>query len=272
MRIPYLHLLDRCVVSLIKECNAGKVQTDRKKVDFLRYLRTLDRPGDYVSPLLSIVEGEHGREDTAGEKSACQRKESEEVRRFFRFASTDSDYLDACSETVGSTFTEFRESAWNERENFLRNAAPLIAQGIKKHHRKSVEHQLFALAQSADLSASDPIVVLCLACLYENGHARSVIKPTEPPFYNVLNDVHTLSRVEAIRAQIQRSGFSLKTKFISRDKGLMQMRSQIDISDRAITDVGELQCTMRYRPELFPALPENDYLALMDRIMQTTPQ
>jgi hypothetical protein len=271
MRIPYLHLLDRCVVSLIKECNSGKIQTDPKTVEFIRHLRTLDRPGDYFSPLLSIVEGEHGREDTADEKRSCQRKESEHVRRFFRSASTDSNYLDACSGMVGITFTENRESAWDAREQFLRIAAPLIAKGVKKEQRKSIEHELVASAQSACLSAGDPVVVLCLACLYGSDHARSVIKPKELPLYNVLNDVHTLSRVGLIQALIQQNRIPLKTNFISRDKGLVKTRSHIDITELKLTGDGYLQCMMRYRPELFPALSEIDYLALMDRIMPTEP-
>lgn len=92
MYIPFLHLLDRNAVSLIKESNAGKIQTDATKIGFLQKLRRLDRKQDYVSPLLSIIEGEHGRADTVEEKMAAQWKESDAVRHFFKSAQTDSDF------------------------------------------------------------------------------------------------------------------------------------------------------------------------------------
>lgn len=84
MDIPYLHLLDRNAVSLIKEANAGKEQLSQKKIAFLDRLRKLDRLGDYISALLSIIEGELGREDTVGEKALCQAKESTALRHFFQ--------------------------------------------------------------------------------------------------------------------------------------------------------------------------------------------
>lgn len=94
MYIPFLHLLDRNAVSLIKESNAGKIQTDATKIGFLQKLRRLDRKQDYVSPLLSIIEGEHGRADTVEEKMAAQRRSrtrsdiSSSLRRPTRIFST----------------------------------------------------------------------------------------------------------------------------------------------------------------------------------------
>jgi hypothetical protein len=92
--------LDRNAVSLIKEANVGRIQTVRRKIDFLLCLRELDRSDSYISPLLSIIEGERGREDTTEEKAECQKKESAALRFFCKIATVDSDYLDASQSIV----------------------------------------------------------------------------------------------------------------------------------------------------------------------------
>lgn len=266
MYIPYLHLLDRNAVSLIKESNAGKAQTDRKKIAFLQRLRRLDRQQDYVSPLLSIMEGERGQEDTAEEKAACQRKESEAIRRFFKAAHTDSDLLDACSDVTGRVFSGHRESGWDAREAFLSDAASLIADPVRKDQRQRVESHLVALAAKTELSPNDPLVVLCLACLHGSEDARSVIKPRKLDAYNVLSDLHVLSRVGAVRAVAQQYPARLRVRFVSMDKGLVGVLAQIGLVSGLLSADGDLQLDLAYRHGLFPGLTEAAYVALLRTI------
>ncbi|MBR8058927.1 hypothetical protein [Burkholderia dolosa] len=88
-----IFLLDRNVVSLIKDAVAGKTQTDAKKQAYLEWLRTLDVPAHSISPLLSIMEGEKGYEDSIREKAASLEKETHAVGLFFECASTDAAHL-----------------------------------------------------------------------------------------------------------------------------------------------------------------------------------
>jgi hypothetical protein len=267
MYTPFLHLLDRNAVALIKDSNAGKIQTDKKKIDFLRRLRQLDSERDYVSPLLSIMEGEHSRKDTAEEKVACQRKESGAVRRFFKLANTDSDFLDANGNVLGQVFTEYREGGWIAREAFLRAAAPLISSAVKKNERKTIEDQLIAMALEAGLTQLDPLLVICLACLYGSEDARKLIKPSNLNTYNVLSDLHVLSRVALVQSVAGDHGAALRVRVVSRDSGLMGVLSHIELVDCKLRAEGELQLTLRYGEGLFPALSNDHYLNLLDKLI-----
>lgn len=90
-----LLLLDRNAVAILKDAVAGKPQPDEKKQAALEALRALDVPEHSFSPLLSIIEGEKGREDTVDEKAGCLEKETDVIGAFFTRANTDAAHLGA---------------------------------------------------------------------------------------------------------------------------------------------------------------------------------
>jgi hypothetical protein len=255
-------------VSLIKASNENKIQTDKKKIAFLSRLRRLDRPKDYISPLLSIIEGELGREDSAAEKSACQRKESEAIRNFYKWATTDSDYLDQSSKMIGDVFTEYREGGWPAREKYLQEASHLIAKGVKKDKRKAIEEQLIALSLRVGLKPSDPLVVLFMACLHGSEEARKVIKPNALCVYNVLNDLHVLSRMGSIQSSANSNRALLRIRFVSMDEGLVGVLSKIEIVECKMSVDGELQMVIKFLPELFTELSEEERIDLLNRLVK----
>ncbi|TDB43248.1 hypothetical protein [Photorhabdus luminescens] len=110
-----MYLLDRNVVNLIKNVVAGKELTDKRKLHYVQFLRRIDTPMSYISPLLSIIEGECGREDNAEEKANCQKEESEALRQFFSIANIDSDHLDA----LRDCFTTERAGQWVPEKCFF---------------------------------------------------------------------------------------------------------------------------------------------------------
>ena len=267
MLVPHLYLLDRNAVSVIKESNAGKVQSEKKKIRFLNHLRSLDRVGAFITPLLSIMEGEHGKADTAEEKSACQRKESESLRQFFRFAKIDSDYLDTTSSLLGQIFTNHREKAWEQRERFCAVAAPMIAHQVKREQRRTLESQLIALAKDFELDATEPIVALILACLYESEDARRVVKPAKFNAYNVLSDLHMLSRINMVAAIAGEHDRSLRVTFLSMDSGLNGVLKHIKVVERKMSE-GILTLRTQYSRGLFPALSEAEHIDLLYRLIE----
>jgi len=261
--IPFLHLLDRNAVSLIKDSVAGKIQEDKKKINFLFHLRSLDNQNDYVSPLLSIIEGEKGQEDSAVEKSQCQLTESEAVRLFFRHAQTDSTLLDLTSHIVGGVFSDYKESQWTIRLEVLQNISLLIANPVATSKRKSIENEIIECARSAGLSISDPMVVLCLASLYGSNDARKVIKPKEGKLYNCLSDIHVLSRIGYIKAIAKSQSIPLRVRFVTMDEGLFGVLSNIKIKGCNIQQDGTLGLTISYGKGLFPQISEEEYIALL---------
>ena len=62
-------------MDVIKIAVSGKNQKGAPQEEMLAKLRQWDTPAYAFSPLLSLIEGEHGREDSAAEKAAGQMKE-----------------------------------------------------------------------------------------------------------------------------------------------------------------------------------------------------
>lgn len=261
-----LFLPDRNVVSLIKQAVAGRVPSDPKKQAYLAWLHRLDVPEHSVSPLLSIMEGEKGYEDSVSEKEACLEKETAAVGQFFKLASTDSVHLLSLKNMAAQLFAGPRENPWQERAVFLVKAAPLVAHKVAARKRKAVDDDLTQLALAAGLCPNDPIVVFFLACLYGNDAARKVIKPKNPGVHNVLTDIHIVFRVGMVKAAAQQLPIPLKVRLLTRDDGLFEMLNQMRISQPQFNVAGGLQMDIHYAPELFPELPDTDIVAMMRRL------
>ncbi len=91
------------------------------------------------------------------------------------------------------------------REVFFQRAVELIATKVSQNKRLAVERDLICAAKFTGLSTDDALLMLCLACLYGNDDARKVIKPHCPNSYNVLNDLHVISRIGLIKAVVKQS-------------------------------------------------------------------
>ncbi|WP_434716932.1 hypothetical protein P5X00_14575 [Paraburkholderia sp. A2RO-4L] len=259
-------LLDRNVVSLIKSAVDGRVPTDAKKRAFLDGLRALDLPENSFSPLLSLMEGEKGREDSAEEKAECLEKETEAIGRFFTRASTDTCYLRGLKDVVSELFAGMAESRWDDRGEFLMQAAPRVIQKVAGRERRDVEDELIRLAIASGLAPDDAIVMLLLACLYGSDAARRVIKPARPNAWNVLSDLHVISRVGMVKAVAGQSPIPIRVRFLTRDEGLHGVLTHVRIVHSQITASGGLQMGIRYTPGLFPDLAETDVIALLQRL------
>jgi len=262
-----LFLLDRNVVSVIKVAIAGKEQKGNKEQRMLDFLRGIDMPQYAISPLPSLMEGEHGREDNVTEKTMQLEKETEAVSRFFRSARTDSEYLKSAKDMFAQLFAGLREADWDARAAFRTKAAPLIIEPVAPAARRAVEDKFAELAISGGLKRTDGIVVLFVACLYGNLDARKVLKPTKPDStYNVLSDVHLIPRIALVKSVARELPIQLKVRFLTLDGGLEQVLDNIRIVFPEITDDGELQTQVKYLPPLFTELGEDDAIDLLNRL------
>lgn len=257
-----MYLLDRNVVNLIKDVVAGKEPTDVRKQRCVQFLREIDTSMSYISPLLSIIEGEIGLEDSAEQKADCQKKESEALRQFFSVANIDSDHLDTLRDNLAA-FTTYRVGQCGARTVFFQQAVKLIATKVSQNKRPAVERDLICAAKFAGLSAGDALLMLCLACLHGNDDARKVIKPHCPNAYNVLNDLNVVLYIGLIKALVD---IPMITRFITMDQGLERVLSNIRVAETDLRDVYKLHMKLRYLPELFPELDHAGYCALMTKL------
>jgi hypothetical protein len=262
-----LVLLDRNVVSVIKDANAGKEQKGPKQQRILERLREIDKPQYAVSPILSLIEGERGREDSADEKATGLAKETRALADFFDFASTDSRVLADTAAAFVSVFTGMRETKTDQRAQLLARGGPLVAQKIAAAKRRDVEEMLRDIAVDLQLDHGDAMLMLLVACLYGNEHARNVIKPTAPgKAYNVLSDIHLIPRLELVKIQARKLPIPLDVQFWTLDEGLDHVLSSVVVASSRIARDGELQMELRYLPRLFPDLAEDEAIDLLQRL------
>jgi hypothetical protein len=264
---PTLYLLDRNAVSVIKTSNAGKAQKDARKESLLRKLKGIDTPSNWVSPLLSVLEGRKGKPDSVNEKRECLCEESDEIRRFFKSALTDSDFLESSEIDLAGSFADVRGNVWKARADFLQLSLPLVAVEKKLFLRSAIETQIIDLARTNGLLRGDPTLLIVLACLYESQDARRLLKPTKENIFNVLSDIYVIRHIGFLKSQFKRSGLSIRIAFVSDDKGLSKVLSLVTIAKSEVSADNELCLTMRYEAELFPALSKEQYLKLMQRVM-----
>jgi hypothetical protein len=268
---PTIFLLDRNVVALIKDSAGDSNQRDTKKRAYLDWLRTLDVPENGFSPLLSIMEGEKGYADSAVEKAACLETEADAVGRFFTRASTDAAQLRLVGDGVAAMLSALQESQWNERATFFTSAAPLVVQKVARRQRQRVEEELIRLATVSGLATDDAIVMLLLACLYGSDAARRVVKPARPNAYNVLSDLHVISRVGLIKAVAQQSPVPVRVRFLTLDEGLFGILEHIGIVRPRLTATDGWAMQIRYSPALFPLLSAADSIAMLRRYTGSQP-
>ncbi|MDR5737423.1 MULTISPECIES: hypothetical protein [unclassified Caballeronia] len=257
-------------MSLIKDGNNGIVQTEKKKIEHLGKTRKLDRPGNLISPLLSIIEGQLGEPESVTEKQVTQKKEYQAIRLFFRLAVTDSDHLDVASQELAEAFAgniNFRSEA---RSSFLQCVAPMIATGVEKRGRNKIENRIIQSAHECSLPTSDPLVVLALACLYGSAHARRVLKPHSPRIFNVLSDIHVIPRMLLVVAAVRRHAPLIRVRFATKDEGLKYVLQRIYYRSPQLTADREISCGMHYSPSLFPDLTQDAFCTLMEKTMAAT--
>ncbi|WP_304350853.1 hypothetical protein [Comamonas testosteroni] len=262
-----LCLLDRNAVDRIKDSNASKAQTDKKKLALLQRLRALDQPGICISPMLSVIEGEHGRPDTPEEKEACARKEAEAAATFYKKARIDTEFLQASAATLGQIFAQNREVLWPTRERFLEFSLPLLATNVKQEKRAKLEKQLLQKAEELGVPLGDPAVMLTLATLYGGRAARKVLHPHKINIYNTLNDIQVISRVGYIMALLKQNGSTIPVSFVTGDEGLDEVvRGVFRIDHTASGSDGHVLHEMQYSTAWFGDLKEEDAIELMRRV------
>jgi hypothetical protein len=268
MTTKTLYLLDRNVVSIIKDSVDEKEQKDVKKLEMLCKLKEIDVASNAVSPILSLIEGQIGREESFEEKLACLNKETSALEKFFAFARTDSTSLQQSDKQFSLIFSEYREEDWEEYESFLHESSNLLLNKVGADKRLATRKAIIDAARKHGIYSGHIVVAACLSCLYGCDAARDTLKPHKSPAitFNVLNDLLALSRISLIIAVARQQGVSgLKIKFLTLDEGLREFLEGILIYDVKITASGVNQ-KVKYHKSLFPLLSEEEYLELSHEI------
>lgn len=268
MSTTKLYLLDRNVVSIIKDAISGVQPSDPKKMRMLNKLTEIDTSTSAISCILSLIEGQKGRDESYDEKVACLQKETAAIKSFFRFAATDSNTLQSRKTDFASTFTEYREEDWGVHDAFLLEACPLLRDKAPEAKRDSIKKAIIQSARTKGIYVGHITVVMCLSCLYGSDAARGILKPhkvTDSAF-NVLNDVFSLSRISLIKAIAQAQGMvGLGIEFLTLDESLSVFLFGIQVRKASLTS-SSLSQTVEYGDSLFPLLSKEQYIDLLHEI------
>lgn len=269
-----LILLDRNAVDTVKRCvSGGNVDISRR-----RQLEGLDKARNFVSPILSIIEGQSGKRETEEAIRATLKKEAEAVGAFFKRAHTDSDYFLSGHRAgdFADAFGNNIEHSWERYISFVIEIHPLLYQPISSRSKCTVEDQLFGLARKHGVQVSHPVFWVSLAVLYGHDGARKTLKPKavydsveqeERAAYNVVSDLIVISRIGMIRSVFRdhekRFGF---VKFFTFDKGLSSVLNFTKIVGETALPDGGVSVNITYNRKLFPNLDDAGYDRLLRRL------
>ena len=134
--MPKIILLDRNVISLIKDINSGKAITDSNKLCMVDRLRKLDSSKNKISPIFSIIEGQKGRLESLQEKEETAEIETDELRKFFKNAHVDKYPTD----NVGDLYAALNiDSSYVNTEkamkSFLSKASDILKNPVSQSTR-----------------------------------------------------------------------------------------------------------------------------------------
>lgn len=275
MELEACIFLDRNAVSMVKAINLDPLKTypdDARKELLRQQLKALDVEGNFVSALLSIIEGEKGRPDTPEEKRACVVKETAAVAKFFTKARTDQGFLIKNSDLIAKIFTdpEAHGQLVGKRTQFLERVVADLLQRKKPAERAVKQAEMFELAKQLELRPGDPIVVLSVAALHWGVAARQFLKPKELNVYNVLGDLDALCYRACARAMFPlvfaKHPAPPRFEIFTGDKGLAGVDDQIELTAEFKGKDGEVAFAVVYRTDLFGELPQAEAEKLNDWI------
>ena len=264
-----LYLLDRNIVNLIKKANKKEKVIDAKKTEKLNFLFSIDNSKSVVSPILSMIEGQKGRQESYGEKIEVAEKESREIEKFFSRAKTDRTTISDTIDLFAETFQFSQELDWDSTENFLRESTPHIAQKVAKENLEDIKNIIINIASNNKIPKSHLAVILCLSCLYGCESSREVIKPhRKDKIYNAMNDIYVIPRINLIKAIQKSLGVkNVEIEFVTCDEGLEETMKHVEISVLGITnDYEGIIQKVRYKKPLFPQLTKFQYFSLLKEL------
>jgi hypothetical protein len=273
-----LVLLDRNAVIAVKKSVSGQiVETQR-----LSELRKLDKQRNFISPILSMIEGQSGRRESTLELESTLEKESEAIGSFFKRARTDTAFFKSTenSRAFSDIFSNHIEHAWDCYISFIKDVQIHLYQPVSPIERLNVENRLFALAKEHGVQVLHPVLLVALAVLYGHKGARKVIKPKpnykttdleQQAAYNVVSDLIVISRIGQIRLVMSKGERNYSyVKFFTFDKGLSSVINAIKINSEEYLSEEYLSfgvgINVSCNRSLFPYLDDQNWYRLQNAL------
>lgn len=156
---------------------------------------------------------------------------------------------------------------------FLGKVLPMLVKPVSKNERDSVFKRILHAARDSGFNYSEPIVLLAISCLYDAAGGphlkrpinpgRAILKPSKPSFYNAAFDAWFLELVIASNAILGK-----RVGLVTKDKGLAALWSLLEPREFRI-EGGVPTATITFSQHLFPAMPEKQFVQLLDKLQRS---
>jgi hypothetical protein len=272
-----IFLLDRNAVSTIKRKLEGKTLLPVRD----QALRVLDNPGNFVSPLLSIIEGQTGSRENKQQMQNTLISETRAISSFFKYAKTDCSYLIDNIDVFSDTFSNHSVDNWDNYVAFIIKIQALLYQPISKLKRPEYRDKILGIASASGVMFTHPIVICALSMLYGCAPITNVFKPKPNQTdeqrlvsaYNALNDVMVISWISIIQAIDMEDSVhgGQKIRYFTFDDGLEFLLKSIVVR-RGYNQHKEHQkvatiTDISYKRRLFPDLNQNMFEELTEYLL-----
>lgn len=222
-----LYFLDKNVLQLIQELQEGKQLTKPNEIAMQTRLKKIDKSGNIVSLMFSIIEGRKGRKETAEEKQLAINEESNILNGFFKYATTDIDFfktnVDYISELFSENHTELDEPKYiSYLENFFELWKCFNDENdenvIPKNIRENFTDKLIENAKNLGIQLQHPVIVLTIGAIYGKEAAIQILKPKSVNIHNAYSDISMLSRLGTNKARFSQTH---ECEILTLDKGVL---------------------------------------------------
>lgn len=196
------YLLDRNVVidirNFLDHHNARQIAGPKK----------IDVKSNFVSPMLSSIEGRFMRVQAAQDMREAILDESKLLARFFQKARTDAEFFTEEAESFADSFAVENSRKHNEITDLTRELKTILRRTYSLPDCFKVVEDILMLARRASVTVSHPLVVAAISTLFGNEAAHGVIKPRkgsnsdeeEKLLHNAVADFRLLSYFNIIRS------------------------------------------------------------------------
>ena len=240
-----IYVLDRNIISIIKDKNSNKSITDENKQKILDdLLNRIKCSKSIVTPILSLLEGQHGRMECADEISDTVNKEQEALGNFFGRKKVDRSLIENKDFfslfKIAKTSNEYHENI-KAKINFLKDINEYLYQPLSTRARSDARDKVMSIQREKYGKYFDnfnPIVIAALCSIYDNKVCKKILKPKKDinntNYYNAVMDFQYFNLFVYISGRMEgryNKKYNAKNRlvFLSGDKNLNEFFSWYDV-------------------------------------------
>lgn len=223
-------LIDRNVISTCEQILRSREKPLSQELAYRKKrLKELDSYKNMISPLLSIIEGSHGIDETKEQKLKTLEHEISIVNKFFKKAESDSKFFQNNKERTAEVFTEnYTEQNSPNYRKFISAMYPILIDITPRHKIDDKMDNILKIAIDLGVDPGHIVVISAIAVLHGNTIVREIFKfkqnlnqeEIEKKAYNVYSDLSVVSKVNSLQAMYHRNNQVGKIVFFSFDKRL----------------------------------------------------